>query len=143
MFDAKMPITRYRWPKGLVAFWIGSCLRYFAGLAMIALPATMLIEGWSAARGIILFIMLVQLCAATFSAIAVNRDDYAAAALGYALAALFSAATLVYVAMIFNPGAALSHILPLLACGLVFCLPATVAGVILFGEARRRTLVHG
>ncbi len=142
MFDAKMPISRYRWPKGLAVFWIGSCLRYFAGLALIALPVTMLIEGWTAARSIVLFLMMVQLCAATYSAIAINRDDYASAALGYALAALFSAAALIYVAMIFNPAAGLSHILSLLACGLVFCLPALAAGVILLGEARRRALLQ-
>ncbi|MEM1198484.1 MAG: hypothetical protein AAGI06_04170 [Pseudomonadota bacterium] len=139
MFDAKMPISRYRWPKGLVVFWIGSCLRYFAGLAMIVLPATMLIDGWSLARAIVLFMMLVQLCAALYSAIAINRNDFGAAALGYALAALFTAATLVYVSMIFNPGAALSRTLPLIGCGMMFCLPAIVAGVILFGEARRRS----
>ncbi|MEM8688614.1 MAG: hypothetical protein AAGF81_14885 [Pseudomonadota bacterium] len=139
MFDAKMPISRYRWPKGLVVFWIGSCLRYFAGLAMIALPLSMLIDGWTAARSMVLFLMMVQLCAAIYSAIAINRDDYASAALGYALAVLFSAAALIYAAMVFNPAAGLSQILSLLACGLVFCGPALAAGVILLGEARRRS----
>ena len=143
MLDARMPIDRYRWPRGLVVFWIGACLRYFAGLALIALPATMLISGWSLGRAIVVFIMVVQLAAAIYSAIAVNRDDYAAAALGYGLAALFSGATMIYVAMIFNPSAVLYSVLSLLACGLVFCLPAMVAGTILFAEARRRALALG